>query len=133
MNVLNKVPQVTIYFWIIKVLATTVGETAAGFLSTTLHLGLVLTSYVMTGLFVVALIVQLTRKRYIPAIYWTVVVLISVVGTLVSDTLVDKLVFGLQTTSIAFTCALALVFALWYVSEKTLSVHWIATTKRELF
>jgi uncharacterized membrane-anchored protein len=130
---LNKVPQITIFFWIIKVLSTTVGETVADFLSTKLGLGLINTSYVISGLFVVALAVQLTRKRYIPAIYWTVVVLISVVGTLVSDTLVDKLGFGLQTTSIAFSCALAAVFVLWYLSEKTLSVHWIATTKRELF
>ncbi len=103
------------------------------FFSDRLGLGLITTSYVISGLFLIALVVQLTRKRYIPAVYWTVVVLISVVGTLVSDTLVDKLGFGLQTTSIAFSCALALVFALWYVSEKTLSVHWIATTKRELF
>jgi uncharacterized membrane-anchored protein len=130
---LNKVPQITIYFWIIKVLSTTVGETLADFLATKLGLGLIKTSLVMCGLFVVALIVQLTRDRYIPAVYWTVVVLVSVVGTLVSDTLVDKLGFGLQTTSIAFSCALAVVFVLWYVSERTLSVHWIATTKRESF
>lgn len=132
-NLLNKVPQITILFWIIKVLSTTVGETLADFLATRLGLGLINTSYVISGLFLLALAVQLTRKRYIPAIYWTVVVLISVVGTLVSDTLVDKLGFGLQTTSIAFSCALAAVFVLWYRSEKTLSVHWIATKKRELF
>jgi len=122
-----------LFFWIIKVLSTTVGETFADFLATKLGLGLITTSYVMSGLFLVALAVQLTRKRYIPRVYWTVVVLVSVVGTLVSDTLVDKLGLGLQTTTIAFSAALAVVFALWYVSEKTLSVHWIATTKRELF
>jgi uncharacterized membrane-anchored protein len=130
---LNKVPQVTVYFWVIKVLATTVGETAADFLSTTLHLGLVLTSYVMTGLFVVALVVQLTRKRYVPPIYWTVVVLISVVGTLVSDLLVDKLGIGLQTSTIIFACILGLVFLFWWLRERTLSVHAIDTTRRELF
>jgi uncharacterized membrane-anchored protein len=96
-------------------------------------LGLINTSYAISALFLIALAVQLTRNRYIPAVYWTVVVLISIVGTLVSDTLVDKLGFGLQTTSIAFSCALAAVFVLWYLSEKTLSVHWIATTRRELF
>ena len=132
-NMLNKVPQITIFFWIIKVLSTTVGETLADFLNTKLGLGLINTSYVLSGLFLVALAVQLTRKRYIPAVYWTVVVLVSVVGTLVSDTLVDKLGLGLQTTTIAFSCALAVVFVLWYMSEKTLAVHWIATTKRELF
>src|ERR1700738_3616727 len=132
-RMLNKVPQITIFFWIIKVLSTTVGETLADFLATRLGLGLITTSYVMCGLFVIALVVQLTRKQYVPAVYWTVVVLVSVVGTLVSDTLVDKLGFGLQTTSIAFSLALAVVFVLWYASEKTLSVHWIATTRRELF
>ena len=130
---LNKVPQIVLIFWIIKVLSTTVGETLADFLATRLGLGLITTSYVMCVLFVIALVVQLTRKQYIPAVYWTVVVLVSVVGTLVSDTLVDKLGFGLQTTSIAFSIALAVVFVLWYASEKTLSVHWIATTRRELF
>jgi uncharacterized membrane-anchored protein len=132
-NMLNKVPLITIYFWVIKVLATTVGETLADFLATKLGLGLIRTSYVISALFLVALAVQLTRKRYVPAVYWTVVVLISVVGTLISDTLVDKLGIGLQTTSIVFAALLAIVFALWYASERTLSVHWIATTRRELF
>jgi len=130
---LNKVPQITLFFWIIKVLATTVGETLADFLNTKLGLGLINTSYALGALFLVALAVQLMRKRYIPAVYWTVVVLISVVGTLVSDTLVDKLGFGLRTTTIAFACVLGVVFVLWYLSEKTLAVHWIATTRRELF
>ncbi len=132
-NFLNKVPQITIFFWIIKVLATTVGETLADFLATNLGLGLIKTSFVLAALFLIALAVQMTRMRYIPGIYWTVVVLISVVGTLVTDTFVDKLGFGLQATTIAFSCALAVVFALWYLSEKTLSVHWIATTRREAF
>lgn len=91
------------------------------------------TSYAVGAIFLIALAIQLTRKQYVPAIYWTVVVLISVVGTLVSDTLVDKLGIGLETTSLAFTCALAVVFVLWYLSERTLSVHWIATRRRELF
>ena len=130
---LNKVPQVTIYFWIIKILATTVGETAADFLATTLHLGLILTSYVMTGLFVIALLVQLTRKRYIPAIYWAVVVLISVVGTLLSDTLVDKLGVGLRTSTIVFAAGLGVVFLCWWLRERSLSVHEIKTRSRELF
>jgi uncharacterized membrane-anchored protein len=130
---LNKVPQVTIFFWIIKVLATTVGETAADFLSTTLNLGLIVTSYVMSGLFVVVLIVQLTRKRYIPALYWAVVVLISVVGTLVSDTLVDKLGVGLRTSTAIFAVCLGVVFSTWWLRERNLSVHAINTTRRELF
>ena len=86
---LNKVPEVTIYFWIIKVLATTVGETAADLLSTRLNLGLTITSYVMSAVFILALIFQVRAKRYMPPLYWVTVVLISVVGTLISDNLVD--------------------------------------------
>jgi uncharacterized membrane-anchored protein len=130
---LNKVPQITLAFWVIKVLCTTVGETAADFLATKLNLGLTITSYVMSALFLIALAVQLTRKRYIPGIYWTVVVLVSVVGTVLSDRLVDNFGISLQTTSIAFSCALAVVFVWWWLSERTLSVHTIVTTKRELF
>jgi uncharacterized membrane-anchored protein len=132
-GMLNKVPQVLIAFWIIKVLATTVGETAADFLSTKLNLGLAVTGYVMSALFLIALVVQLARNRYVPAVYWTVVVLVSVVGTVLSDRLVDNLGVSLQTTSIAFSTALAVVFLLWWLSERTLSVHTIVTTKRELF
>lgn len=132
-QMLNKVPEVTLYFWIIKVLATTVGETAADFLSETLHFGTVNTSYVMGALFLIALIVQMCLRKYVPAAYWLVVVLVSVVGTLVSDRLVDGLGISLQTTTIIFASILALVFALWWLSERTLSVHSIHTTRRELF
>ena len=100
---LNKVPEVTVYFWIIKILATTVGETAADLLATELGLGLTVTSWIMTAVFVVALIVQLRAKRYIPTPYWLTVVLISVVGTLISDNLVDGMGVSLITTSIAFS------------------------------
>lgn len=133
MHLLNKVPQITIFFWIIKVLATTVGETFADFLNVKLGLGLVLTSYLMSALFLAALIVQLRARRYVPARYWLVVVLISVVGTLVSDNLHDRLGVPLTTESIAFSLILAIVFAAWYRSERTLSVHNVVTRRRELF
>jgi uncharacterized membrane-anchored protein len=87
----------------------------------------------MTGLFLIALVVQLRLKRYVPAAYWIVVVLISVVGTLISDNLVDNLGVGLKTSSLIFAGALALVFAFWWLSERTLSVHTIYTSKREIF
>jgi len=132
-NLLNKVPEITIFFWIVKVLATTVGETVADFLNTKMNLGLTGTSLVMAGFFAVALAVQLTRKRYIPAVYWLVVVLISVVGTLISDTLVDTYNVPLATTSAIFAAGLAIVFLAWWRSERTLSVHVVRTTKRELF
>lgn len=132
-ELLNKVPEITAYFWIIKILATTVGETAADLLATKLGLGLTITSYVMAGLFLAALAFQLKARRYVPSLYWLVVVLISVVGTLVSDNLVDGLGIALPVTSVAFGLILAGVFVAWQRSERTLSVHSIRTTKRELF
>ena len=130
---LNKVPEITIYFWIIKVLATTVGETAADLLATRLNFGLSVTSWIMSGIFIAALIWQMRTKAYMPTPYWLTVVLISVVGTLISDNLVDGLGISLVTTSIVFALILAAVFAAWYSSEKTLSVHTIVTTRRESF
>lgn len=132
-HVFNKVPAVTLVFWIIKILATTVGETAADVLSTTFNLGLVVTSYVMGALLVIALVVQFRTRKYVPTVYWITVVFISVVGTLISDNLVDNLGVGLGTTTIIFSVALAAVFIWWYATEHTLSVHTIYTRRRELF
>jgi uncharacterized membrane-anchored protein len=130
---LNKVPEVTIYFWIIKILCTTVGETAADFLNTNLNLGLTNTTYVMSVLLVVTLVVQFRSRKYVPTPYWLAVVLISVVGTLITDNLTDNLGIPLQTTTIVFAIALALTFIAWYATEKTLSIHTIRTTRREAF
>jgi uncharacterized membrane-anchored protein len=130
---LNKVPEVTIYFWIIKILATTVGETAADNLNTSLRLGLTGTTYVMGSLLVLALFFQFRLKKYVPLVYWVAVVLISIVGTLITDNLVDNYGVALETTTIAFGIALAIAFAVWYAAEKTLSIHTIVTTRREAF
>src|SRR5437588_3720497 len=89
-TMLNKVPEVTVYFWIIKVLATTVGETAADFLSSTLNLGLTWTTVVMSAVLAGALVMQFRARRYVPAVYWFAVVAISVVGTLITDNLTDR-------------------------------------------
>ena len=132
-KLLNRVPEITLFFWLIKIMATTVGETVADFLSSTMELGLVNTSYVMGSLLVFALLIQFKLKRYIPISYWLVVVLVSVVGTLITDNLVDNLHISMITITTLFTIALAAVFALWYASEKTLSIHSIYSTKRELF
>jgi uncharacterized membrane-anchored protein len=132
-KLVNRVPEVTIVFWILKIFATTVGETAADVLSTTFKLGTVVTSYVMAVFLLISLVFQLRAKRYVPRIYWIVVVFISVVGTLISDNLVDNLGVPLTTTSIIFAVALIAVFVAWYLSEHTLSVHTIYTVKRELF
>jgi uncharacterized membrane-anchored protein len=132
-KLLNKVPEITLYFWIIKVLCTTVGETAADLLNENLGLGLTTTSYVMAILLVLTLVFQFRASRYVPGLYWFAVVLISVVGTLFSDNLVDNLGVPLQTTTIGFAIVLAAVFAGWYASERTLSIHTIVTTRREGF
>ncbi|QYF75544.1 hypothetical protein KY500_15720 [Cryobacterium sp. PAMC25264] len=130
---LNKVPEATLVFWVIKVLATTVGETAADFLNADLGLGLLLTSLVMAVLLCAALAVQVRLRRYLPAVYWLAVVLISVVGTLITDNLTDNLGVPLWLTTLVFAVALVLTFAVWAASEKTLSIHSIVTTRREAF
>jgi uncharacterized membrane-anchored protein len=129
----NRVPDVTFPFWVIKILATTVGETAADFLAFTINLGLGGTSYIMGGLLLIVLFNQFRLKRYIPVSYWLVVVLVSIVGTLITDRLVDELGVSLITTTIVFSIALSLVFLFWYLNEKTLAMHSIFTVKRELF
>ncbi|MDM5188893.1 hypothetical protein QUF99_16680 [Bacillus sp. DX4.1] len=132
-QMLNKVPEVTIFFWIIKIMATTVGETGADFLNANLNLGLTNTTFVMSGLLFITLFVQFRSRKYVPGIYWLTVLLISVVGTLVTDNLTDNFGVALETTTIIFTLALLATFAAWYASEKTLSIHSIYTTKREAF
>ncbi|MED2971732.1 hypothetical protein P4361_05505 [Fictibacillus sp. B-59209] len=130
---LNKVPEVTIFFWVIKIMATTVGETAADFLTFKLHWGLTNTTYVMSVLLIITLVFQFKARKYIPSIYWLAVVLISVVGTLITDNLTDHFGVPLVTSTIVFSIVLAITFAAWYASEKTLSIHSIFTTKRETF
>ena len=126
-QMLNKVPEVTIYFWIIKILCTTVGETAADYLSEVLHFGLTGTSLVMSALLVVVIYFQFKARKYIPSIYWLAVVLISIVGTLITDNLTDKLNVPLETTTIVFSIFLALTFIIWYALEKTLSIYSMET------
>jgi uncharacterized membrane-anchored protein len=129
----NRVPRVTVDFWLIKLMAVTMGETAADYLAVNLGLGLTATSLLMAAVLIVALVLQFRQKRYVPATYWLAVVLISIVGTLVTDNLVDNFGVSLVTTTVGFTLALIATFALWYGSEKTLSIHSIFTTKREAY
>jgi uncharacterized membrane-anchored protein len=132
-QMLNKVPEVTLYFWVIKILCTTVGETAADYLNDTLGFGLSKTTYVTGALLIIVLAIQFRAKRYVPPVYWLAVVLISVFGTLITDNLTDRYNVALQTTTIVFSIALIVVFAVWYASERTLSIHTIVTTRREAF
>jgi uncharacterized membrane-anchored protein len=132
-QMLSKVPEVTIFFWIIKILATTVGETGADYLTYHLKWGLLNTTYVMAGVLILTLYFQFKLRAYVAPIYWITVVLISIVGTLITDSLVDQFDVALELTTTVFTVALPVTFAAWYASEKTLSIHSIFTTKREAF
>lgn len=132
-TMLNKVPEATIFFWMVKIMATTVGETVSDYFNTTLKFGLVGTFFLMATLLAASLVAQFRLRQYVPAVYWLAVVLISVVGTLITDYLHDSRGIALRPLTIAFSIALILSFAVWYSSEKTLSIHSIYTTKRETF
>ena len=130
-HMLNKVPEVTIFFWVIKILCTTVGESFADYINETLGFGLTNTTVVFTVALVAVLVAQFRADRYVPGIYWLAVVLISVVGTLLTDNLTDARGVPLWISSTVFTVLLAGVFAAWYARERTLSIHSITTTPRE--
>ena len=132
-EMLNKVPAITLVFWIIKVMSTTVGETGADFLAVHVGLGSAMTGAIMVALLITALVLQLRSRRYVPWTYWLTVVLVSVVGTQITDALTDGLGVSLYLSTAAFSCALGAIFAVWYWRERTLSVHTIVTTRRELF
>ncbi len=130
---LNKVPEVTLFFWIIKILATTVGETFADYLNDTLGFGLTNTTIVMAAALLVTLVAQFATRRYVPPIYWLAIVFISVVGTLITDNLTDRFGVPLLLSTAVFAVLLALTFAAWFRSERTLSIHSIVTSRREGF
>jgi uncharacterized membrane-anchored protein len=132
-RMLNKVPEVTLFFWVIKIMCTTVGETAADYLNDNLGFGLTNTTYFTGALLAVLLVAQFQLKRYVPLVYWSVVVVISVFGTLITDNLTDAHNVSLVTSTIVFSVILAAVFAVWYAVERTLSIHSIITTRREGF
>ncbi|AZN41094.1 COG4705 family protein [Paenibacillus albus] len=132
-SLLSKVPEVTVFFWIIKVLCTTVGETFSDFLNVNLGWGLTLTTIIMGIAFAIVLFLQFKATKYIPFIYWLTVVLISVFGTLVTDNLTDSMGVPLELSTIVFSVLLGLTFLFWYLSEKTLSIHSIYSRKREAF
>src|SRR5947209_8883091 len=132
-RMLNKVPEVTVYFWIIKVLCTTVGESFADYINETLGVGLTNTTLIFSAALLAALVAQFRLRKYVPGVYWTSVVLISVVGTLLTDNLTDGQGVPLWISFTVFSVLLAVVFAVWYARERTLSIHSIVTTPREAF
>jgi uncharacterized membrane-anchored protein len=130
---LNKVPEITLFFWVIKIMCTTVGETAADYLNLNLGFGLTNTTYFTGALLAVLLAVQFRLRRYVPGLYWLVVVVISVFGTLITDNMTDAYGVSLTTSTPIFAAVLAIVFGVWYLVERTLSIHTIVTTRREAF
>ena len=132
-TILNKVPEVTIFFWIIKVLCTTVGETVSDFLDVNFNLGLTGTAAIMGICLLIVLFFQFRANKYIPGLYWLSVVLISVFGTLLTDILTDSMHVPLAASTVFFSIALAITFAVWYAREGTLSIHSIFTVRREVF
>ena len=118
---------------VIKIMSTTVGETGADYLAVHVGLGTAVTGGIMISLLVAALLLQLRMRRYVPWIYWLTVVLVSVVGTQVTDALTDGLEISLYISTAAFAAALAATFAVWYRIERTLSIRTIVTMRRELF
>jgi len=129
----NKVPQVTAAFWTIKILSTTVGETGADYLAVHIGLGTTITIAITLSLLAASLIAQLRKRAYVPWIYWLTVVLVSIVGTQLTDVLSDGLGVSLYISTTVFALLLCAVFATWYRKERTLSISTIVTRKRELF
>lgn len=132
-NIMNKVPEITIAFWIMKICATTVWETGADFLNFNLNVWLTHTTIIMSILLIISLIFQFKSNKYVWYIYWTVILFISVVGTLITDNLTDNMWVNLITSTAIFSGILAIAFALRYSQEWTLSMNSINTNKRESF
>lgn len=130
---LVKVPAVTLWFWVIKIFSTTVGETLGDTLNDGLGLGLAKAAYLMLGVFGVLLALQMILKKYVPVVYWATIIAVSTVGTLLTDNLHDT--FGWQNwqSAILFGVVLAIVFLVWWAQERNLSIKSINTRKREAF
>ena len=132
-NILNKVPEITLIFWILKIISTTVWETAADYLSFTLGIWSMNTMYIVLWLLAIALWFQFGLKKYIPSIYRIVVILMSIAGTLITDNLVNIYGVNVLTTSVVFGVILVILFGLRYHKEKTLSIKEINTPTREIY
>jgi uncharacterized membrane-anchored protein len=130
---MSKVAQITLYFWIMKICATTLGETAGDLLSMTLNVGYGLSSVILISFFLVTLIAQLLSKKFHPALYWTVILSTSTAGTTMSDYMDRTLGLGYAKGSLVLILCLSITLVIWRRSEKSLSVNNIKTTKAELF
>lgn len=132
-RMLSKVPEITIWFWIIKILCTTVGESFADWINMALGVGLVSTALIFIVVTAIVLVVQMRLRQYRPGAYWLTVVVMSITGTLLTDVLTDLAGVPLWISSAVFSVILAVVFTIWFVKERTLSIHSITTVPREAF
>lgn len=130
-TLLVKVPAITLFFWIIKILSTTVGETLADYLNSTLGLGDTGTIIVMSIVLGILLTIQIVLTKYVPGIYWAAIVAVSTVGTLITDSMHTNFGWENWQLTILFGVILIAVFAIWWAQEKTLSIKTINTRKRE--
>jgi uncharacterized membrane-anchored protein len=129
-----RVPEVILVFWIIKTLSTTVGETGADFLAADMGLGMSMVTLFISATMAILLYFQFIHfKKYVPANYWTLVVLMSVLGTLITDIMVDNFAIGLMPLSIVFAVLMLAGFYVWYRREGTLAIHSIDTASREAY
>ena len=130
---MNKVAQVTVFFWIMKICATTLGETAGDLLSMTMDVGYAISTVILIGCFLISVVFQLRSSKFNPVLYWTVILTTSTVGTTMSDFMDRTLGLGYAKGSLILITCLLVALAAWRFSEKTLSVDNIQTIKAELF
>ncbi len=132
-ELINRVARLGVLFWVIKILSTTVGETAADYFSVNLNLGLTLTAIIMGVITIGVTYWNFKQKKYFPPAYWLLIVMMSIEGTLITDLLVEKLNVSILILDVVFTVAMVLLFYFWYKKEHTLSIHSINNDKREIF
>ncbi|MES1196055.1 MAG: hypothetical protein ABUL58_03835 [Steroidobacter sp.] len=130
---MNKVAPITLSFWIIKICATTLGETAGDLLSMTLNIGYGISSVILISLFLVSVVIQLKASRFHPAPYWTVILATSTAGTTMSDFMDRTLDLGYAKGSLLLITLLLIILTIWRLSEKSLLVSNIHNVKAELF
>ena len=129
----NKIPALTLLFWIMKITATTLGETGGDLLAQTLNVGYATSTLIFFAFFLVMLTLQLISKKYVPAIYWSVIIATSTAGTTMSDYMDRTLELGYTVGSLILVSILVLVLITWRMTEKNLSVTDIHTRRGEIF
>lgn len=130
---MKKIPEVALMFWVMKICATTLGETAGDLLSMTMNVGYAVSSLILIGFFFVTLVAQLAAKRYHPMLYWAVILSTSTAGTTMSDYMDRTLGLGYARGSLVLVAILGIIFAVWRATEKSLSVTQITTRRAEVF